>query len=57
VTFVDKQLTVVGWGTTSFGGPASNVLKKASLAVISNAACALKMDNIDITKICTDGEK
>lgn len=57
VSFVGQSLTVVGWGTTSFAGPSSNVLKKASLAVISNADCALKMTNIDTTKICTDGKK
>lgn len=51
------NLTAVGWGTTSFAGQASTVLKKAQLTVITNAQCAQTMEGIDVTKICTDGRK
>jgi trypsin len=44
-------------GTTSFGGPSSNVLLQTNLRVISNAQCSTSMADVDVTKICTFGNK
>jgi Trypsin len=50
---VGSTLSAVGWGTQEFAGPSSSILMKVNLNVISNTECAKKMQNIDITKICT----
>lgn len=33
------NVTVAGWGSTEFGGPMSNVLRKADMTAITNAVC------------------
>lgn len=54
VANMDQQwLEVVGWGTTSFGGPTSNRLKKANMQAISNSQCSASMSNIISQQICT----
>lgn len=37
--FTDFPVTVAGWGSTTVGGPPSNVLRKAIVKVISNPQC------------------
>ncbi|CRK95821.1 CLUMA_CG009273, isoform A [Clunio marinus] len=53
-------LTAVGWGTTSFGGPSSDILQKVDLPVMNNEKCATALKDVDViiddTKICTDGQ-
>lgn len=52
--FDGKFLTAVGFGVTEFGGPASKVLKKAQLQVVSNKVCAQKNQFVTSSKICTN---
>lgn len=40
--FVGKNATVVGWGTLSFGGPSSSILRQVSLPVWDNKECKSK---------------
>ncbi|KFB50060.1 AGAP011908-PA-like protein [Anopheles sinensis] len=44
-------IDVVGWGTTSFGGPMSTVLRKATLNVVPSGTCTAPY--INAQKICT----
>ncbi|XP_068203991.1 trypsin-1-like [Palaemon carinicauda] len=37
--YTNKMATITGWGDTSDGGPASDVLKEVTVKVMSNAAC------------------
>ena len=51
---MDNQVvSAAGWGSTSFGGPITNILQVVSLNTITNSACSAKMSNIDGNKICT----
>ncbi|MFF5785999.1 serine protease [Streptomyces sp. NPDC012693] len=53
-SFDRTQVEVPGWGTTSFGGPTSAVLRTVSLGTMSNPACARRgMAHIAPTQICT----
>ncbi|MFJ8660784.1 serine protease [Streptomyces sp. NPDC093795] len=48
------QVEVPGWGTTSFGGPSSDVLRTVALRTMSNPACASRgMEQVTPTQICT----
>ncbi|MFF1506520.1 serine protease [Streptomyces sp. NPDC058326] len=48
------QVEVPGWGTTSFGGRASDVLRTVALRTLSNPVCASRgMGQIASTQICT----
>ncbi len=49
IDFSGKELTVSGWGHTSFKGIFSNVLKVANLIGISNEECAKKYVGKTIT--------
>jgi secreted trypsin-like serine protease len=52
------NLSLFKQGTTSFAGPSSNVLLETNLRVISNTQCSTNLgQNIDVTKICTYGNK
>ncbi|MFD3534979.1 serine protease [Streptomyces sp. NPDC058664] len=52
--FDHTQVEVPGWGTTSFGGRTSDVLRTVVLGTMSNAACASRgMEQIAPTQICT----
>ncbi|XP_058461897.1 venom serine protease 34-like isoform X2 [Malaya genurostris] len=52
-TFVGLELEAVGWGSTDFGDPKSNVLLKVSLTVIDPSKCYATFKNYAITQICT----
>ncbi|XP_050033995.2 uncharacterized protein [Dermacentor andersoni] len=41
-SFLGKLATVVGWGTLSFGGPSSSILRQVSLPVWDNTECKTK---------------
>lgn len=41
-SFLGKLATVVGWGTLSFGGPSSSILRQVSLPVWDNSECKSK---------------
>ncbi|XP_064471734.1 uncharacterized protein LOC135385992 [Ornithodoros turicata] len=41
-TFFGKSGTVVGWGTLSFGGPSSAILREVSLPIWNNTECKSK---------------
>ncbi|MET7758303.1 serine protease [Streptomyces sp. NPDC005389] len=48
------QVEVPGWGTTSFGGRTSDVLRTVTLGTMSNTACAGRgMEQVAPTQICT----
>ncbi|MFE6782890.1 serine protease [Streptomyces sp. NPDC057680] len=48
------QVEVPGWGTTSFGGRTSDVLRTVALSTMSNPACASRgVTQIAPTQICT----
>nr|QZX63236.1 prophenoloxidase activating enzyme [Procambarus clarkii] len=48
-TYVDRQATVVGWGTIYYGGPVSSVLMEVSIPIWTNSDCdnAYEQDIID----------
>ncbi|MER6099161.1 serine protease [Streptomyces sp. NPDC001728] len=53
-TFDHTQVEVPGWGTTSFGGRTSDVLRTVALGTMSNADCANRgMAQVAPTQICT----
>ena len=35
--YVDQQAVVSGWGTTSFGGSTSNLLKETTVNIVANS--------------------
>jgi hypothetical protein len=51
--FDGYSIVAAGFGATEFAGPSSNVLKKASLTVISNEECNETYGNINSGQICT----
>ncbi|KAJ8710032.1 hypothetical protein PYW07_009398 [Mythimna separata] len=52
-SFAGSKVTVVGWGTTFFGGPTSNVPLKADLDVITQTACRSTGAQITDRQMCT----
>lgn len=52
-TFTGTKVIATGWGTTSFGGPSSNILQKVNLDVIDNAVCESTYPNISPSQMCT----
>uniref|UniRef100_A0A182PP22 Peptidase S1 domain-containing protein n=1 Tax=Anopheles epiroticus TaxID=199890 RepID=A0A182PP22_9DIPT len=50
-SFADLSVDIAGWGTTSFGGPMSTVLRKTTLNVLQNAICTAPYVNDQ--KVCT----
>lgn len=50
------KIIFAGWGTTSFGGPKSEVLMKVNLHVITQKKCNQKYSNITSNQICTYDE-
>lgn len=52
-SFQNSRVEAVGWGTTAFAGPTSNILKKATLTVISNSQCNTSYPNISSSQMCT----
>lgn len=52
--FNDKALTAVGWGSQTFAGPLSSVLRQVQLNVISNSNCASRgFPNLVNSQLCT----
>lgn len=52
--FNDKVLTAVGWGSQTFAGPLSPVLRQVQLNVISNSNCAARgFPTLVDTQLCT----
>lgn len=51
--FAGYSLPVAGWGSLDYGAPATNVLKKVYLNVLSNSACSSKISGILPTQMCT----
>lgn len=41
--FTGRNAVVVGWGSTSFGGPSSNILQQVTLPIWSNQECEQKI--------------
>ncbi|KAI4500529.1 hypothetical protein M0802_004491 [Mischocyttarus mexicanus] len=54
--FVGQVITALGWGTTEFGGPKSDVLMKVDLKVISGRACLSFYQNLTQDQLCTYNE-
>uniref|UniRef100_A0A182SJ24 Peptidase S1 domain-containing protein n=1 Tax=Anopheles maculatus TaxID=74869 RepID=A0A182SJ24_9DIPT len=52
-SFAGSFVEATGWGTTDFGAPASSVLRKVSLNVITQQSCQSSMPNILASHICT----
>ena len=51
-----SPMTIAGWGTTSFGGLAPNVIRKASVSVANHQACSAQFDgllNFSSSDFCT----
>nr|XP_034826502.1 venom serine protease-like [Maniola hyperantus] len=51
--FTGAQLTLLGWGTTSFGGPVSSVLRKVNVDVISQSSCQSRVSTLTPRQLCT----
>lgn len=53
-TFEGRRVEALGWGTTEFGGPVSNRLRKVSLNVTSQSMCQAAYPNkINSGQFCT----
>ena len=52
-SFAGDQVQALGWGTTDFGGPKSQRLKRVALDVITNVACRRTFTNLQASHICT----
>ena len=52
--YVDQQAVVSGWGTTSFGGSTSNLLKETTVNIVANSdsTCQGPYGNIGSTRMC-----
>uniref|UniRef100_A0A182N2U9 Peptidase S1 domain-containing protein n=1 Tax=Anopheles dirus TaxID=7168 RepID=A0A182N2U9_9DIPT len=50
-SFASLQVDIAGWGTTSYGGQMSTVLRKTTLNVLQNANCTAPYVNDQ--KVCT----
>lgn len=51
--FDGKYVTAVGWGSQSFAGPGSTVLKKAFLQVLNSQTCSKQSQFVTNSKFCT----
>lgn len=51
--FTGSTVEAVGWGSTSLGGPVSNILRKVTLGVISNSQCSGFYSYIQSSQMCT----
>lgn len=45
-----------GWGTTSFGGPPSDILQKVTVSVLTNLQCSKFYPDLTPQQICTYAE-
>ncbi|KAK9309603.1 hypothetical protein QLX08_000821 [Tetragonisca angustula] len=55
-TFGGNYVELLGWGTTDFGGPPSDILQKVTLSVLTNQQCSKTYPNITRNQICTYAE-
>ena len=56
-SFYGKPAKTYGWGTTTFGGKKSNILRTVTLPVVgpSNLKCQESMEEHHVGKICAGG--
>lgn len=53
-SFTGYKVDIAGWGSTSFGGPVSSVLKKVILTTVANSECSSKLQvQMSNTQMCT----
>ncbi|CAD7089370.1 unnamed protein product [Hermetia illucens] len=52
-TFDGLDVEIAGWGTTSYGGPTSTVLMKATTTVASNSNCQSVISGLTSSQMCT----
>ncbi|XP_075168668.1 venom serine protease [Haematobia irritans] len=54
-TYTYTYVDIIGWGTTSFAGPLSDYLQKATVLVTDNASCAQTYNDTTIyqSQLCT----
>ncbi|XP_017756045.1 PREDICTED: venom serine protease 34-like [Eufriesea mexicana] len=55
-SFGGSEVQILGWGSTDFGSPTSDVLQKVTLYVLTNLQCSKRIANISPQEICTYGE-
>lgn len=51
--FRSSTVVAAGWGSTEFGGPVSNILKKVNLKTIPNVECKTTHATLTTSEICT----
>lgn len=56
-TFFDKEVEMVGWGTLSYGGHLSHVLRKVAVTVMDTDVCDKKIIWVNEKKLCTYAPK
>lgn len=49
----NKPATLVGWGTTEFGGPKSKTLQEVDVSITTDARCEADHPGADKTVLCT----
>ncbi|KOX72962.1 Venom serine protease 34 [Melipona quadrifasciata] len=52
-TFGGNYVELLGWGTTDFGGPPSDILQKVTVSVLTNQQCSKIYPNVTTNQICT----
>lgn len=52
-TLYDKEVQMVGWGTMSWGGALSHVLRKVTVTVMDTDVCDQKIVWVNEKKLCT----
>lgn len=51
--FDNQIVEAIGWGSTFYGGPTSNVLKKVSLRAIPYNECRSYYNDVTYSQLCT----
>lgn len=52
-TFAGSFVQLLGWGTTSFGGPPSDILQKVTVSVLTNLQCTKFYPDLTPQQMCT----
>ncbi|CAH0551936.1 unnamed protein product [Brassicogethes aeneus] len=52
-TFNNVNVTALGWGSTEFSGPKSEILQKTSLTIIDNTKCKQSYSTLQPSQLCT----
>ncbi|XP_033225818.1 venom serine protease 34-like [Belonocnema kinseyi] len=55
-SFSGAVVEILGWGTTEFAGPTSNILQKAKVSVINLSKCLNTFPNLVDSQMCTLGQ-